>query len=226
MAATILLAAAMLVVFRQQLRKRVEAYGTAPVAAGPMLRAAPAVDGVRITWPAGARAAALSVKDGGQWRQIALDGPALAAHQYLYRASSAEVQVRMDGQTVRVLGLTPRPVTAAVEMAQAAPPADVHTADRAVPAAAEVADRKVPAPFPKALRTIQGSIHVDVQVAVAADGTVESAEVVAPAHSPYFNRLSVAAAQGSRFRRSAGASAVVLRYEYSRDGVAVSQAGQ
>jgi TonB family protein len=112
-----------------------------------------------------------------------------------------------------------------VEVAEeaAAPPPDEQTADRAVATPPEIADRKAPAPLPQALRTVHGTIRVDVGVAVAADGTVQSAELLAPAQSPYFNRLSLAAAQESRFQPSTGGGSLVLRYEYTRAGVEVSQ---
>jgi TonB family protein len=112
-----------------------------------------------------------------------------------------------------------------VEVAQAiaAPAPSEQTADRAVTTTPEIADGKVPAPLPQALRTVHGTIGVEVRVMVAPDGTVQSSELVKPARSPYFNRLSLEAAQGSRFQPSADGRSVVLRYEYSRAGVQVGQ---
>ena len=239
MAATILLAAALLVVFRPDLEKRLEASSGSRADAGPALRATPLGDSLRIAWPSGARAAALSIRDGDEWHRIDLNQHALAAGQFMYRPSSAEVLVRLDvtggadhpgaTETVRVLGLpehheappAPAPVVEVAEETAAATP-DEQTADRAL-AAPEIAERKLPAPLPKALRTVHGIIRVEVRVAIAADGTVRSAELSTPAQSRYFNRLSLAAAQGSRFRPVAGGSSLLLRYEYTRAGVQVSQ---
>ncbi|MGA2185031.1 MAG: hypothetical protein ABSH47_18590 [Bryobacteraceae bacterium] len=245
MAATIVLAAALLVLFRPDLQKRLEASDASRADAGPALRATPLGDSLRIAWPPGesafrnARAAALSIRDGDEWHRIDLNQHALAAGQVLYRPSSAEVLVRLDvtdgadhgvTETVRLLGLpahreappAPAPVVEVADETAAATP-DEQTADRALAASQEIADRKVPAPLPKALKTVHGIIRVDVRVAIAADGTVQSAELSTPAQSRYFNRLSLAAAQGSRFRPSTGGGSQVLRYEYTRAGVQVSQ---
>jgi hypothetical protein len=249
MAATIVLAAALLVWFRQDLRERTEGYAAARASAGPALRATTLGDSVRITWPAGARAAALSIKDGDAWHRIELNQQAVAAGQFLYRPTSTEVLVRLvatDGVTesVRLLGLTPHheavpapapPPAPVVEVAQekpAAPPVE-QTADRALAPAEEPAqkrvspekaDRKTPVPLPQALRSIHGAVRVDVRVVIAGNGKVQSAELAKPAESPYFNRLSLAAAQGSRFRDSAGGGSLVLHYEYTREGVRITEA--
>ncbi len=234
MAGTILLAAAILIIFRPGLQKWMGSYASR-TSASPGLQAAAVGDSLQITWPAGLRTAALNIKDGDAWRRIDLDQNALNSGRYLYRPVSSEVLIRMDTETVRVMGLTPHPEAPPVPVAAPAPVVEVaqatpassaqdQAADRvATPAASpEIAERKVPDPFPKALRSIHGTIHVDVQVAVAADGTVQSAEVLTPAKSPYFNRLSLAAAQGSRFKPGADGGSMVLRYEYSRAGVEVS----
>jgi hypothetical protein len=241
MSATIVLAAALLVLFRADLEKRLEAFDAARGDAGQALRVTPLGDSLRITWPAGesafrnARTAALSINDGDEWRRIELSQHALAAGQFLYRPSSTEVLVRLDVtgnahhgviETVRVLGLTPHPVAPpapVVEVAkETAPPPDEGTADRALAPSPEIAVRRTPAPLPQALRTVHGTVRVDVRVAIGADGTVQSAEVLT-AQSPYFNRLSLAAARGSRFRPSTGGGSLVLRYEFTREGVQVSQ---
>jgi hypothetical protein len=243
MAATIVLAAALLVLFQQDLQKRLEASGGSRADAGSALRATPLGDSLRITWPGSesvfrrARAAALSIRDGDEWHRIELNQHALAAGQFLYRPSSSEVLVRLDvtdgadhgvTETVRLLGLPPHPqappAPVAEVAAEAPAPPDQQTADRTLATSPEIAGRKVPAALPKALATVHGIIRVDVRVAVAADGTAQSAELLTPAQSPYFNRLSLAAAQTSRFQPSTGGSSLVLRYEYTRAGVQVSQA--
>ncbi|MGA3023487.1 MAG: hypothetical protein ABSF98_01820 [Bryobacteraceae bacterium] len=248
MAATIVVAAALLVLFRPDLQKRLEAY-TAPRAdASPALRATPQGDSLQIAWPAGgrafrnARAAALSIRDGDEWHRIALNQHALAAGQFLYRPSSSEVLVRLDvtdgadhpgvTETVRLLGLTPQreaptapaPLVEVAEEKAAAPPPEEQTADRAVAMSPQIVDRKMPAPLPQALRTIHGAIRVDVRVAIAANGKVQSAELLTLAQSPYFSGLSLAAAQKSRFHASTGGGSLVLHYEYTREGVQISQA--
>ena len=230
MAATVLIAAAILIVFRPGLQRWSDSSGPR-ASAGPRLRATPSGEGVQIWWPPGTHPSDLSVQDGGVWHRIELNADEVATGRYLYRPSSAEVLIRMDAETVRVMGLAPHPepspppvVEVAKEEPAPVPAPVVQTADRVVASSPEIADRKVPAPFPKALRTVHGSIRIDVQVAIAADGSVQSAEVLTPARSPYFNRLSLAAAQGSRFKPGADGSSIVLRYEYSRAGVEVSQA--
>jgi pyruvate/2-oxoglutarate dehydrogenase complex dihydrolipoamide acyltransferase (E2) component len=235
MSTVIVLAAALLVLFRPHLRKRFEASGASQPAAVPALRATPQGDSLRIAWPAGERAAVLSIQDGGAWHRIELNRQVLAAGQFLYQPASTEVLVRLDvtdgphrgvTETVRLLGLPAHreapPAPAPVEEA-ALPLPDEQSADRAVTAPPEMADRKTPSPLPKALATVHGIIRVDVRVTIAADGTVQSAELMAPAQSRYFNRLSLAAAQESRFLPSTDGGSLVLRYEYTREGVQVSQ---
>jgi hypothetical protein len=136
--------------------------------------------------------------------------------------------VLLNAASVRVLGLAEHreaaPTPPPVVVAKVAPPvASEETADRTMATAPELAERKLPEPQPKALLGIHGTIRVDVRVQVAEDGSVQSAELVAPAQSQYFNQLSLVAAQGSRFQASAAGAALLLRYEYSREGVQVSQ---
>jgi hypothetical protein len=226
MSSTILVAAALLDVYQPGLQKWVAACSTSKAQVRPALEAAPVGDSLRITWPA-RKAAALFVKDGGEWHRIELDRDARADGRFLYRPSSTEVLVHLDetdGATemVHVLGLQPAPP---VEVAQAtpAPRPQEQTADRALPVSPEAAGRTVPVPLPLALRTIRGAIRVDVLVTVATGGAVQSAELLNPSPSSYFNRLSLAAAQTSRFPPSASGDSLVLHYEYAREGVHVSQ---
>lgn len=231
MSAVILLAAALLVVFRPNLQKRLEASFTPQADAGPSLRATPEGNALRIAWPP-SETATLSIKDGDEWHRIELNQQAQATGQFLYRPSSTEVLVRLDkaGATeiVRLIGLPPAPAPI-VEVAQAPPPpppAAEQTADRALVTPPEIAGRKAPPVLPQALRSIRGNVRVDVRVAIAPDGSVQSAELLQRSQSPYFNRLSLTAAQTSRFQPSAAGNSLVLRYEYSRDGVQVTQPAQ
>jgi TonB family protein len=176
-----------------------------------------------MAWPAG-KATALFVKDGGEWEKITLDPNAVATGQIFYRPHSSEVLVRLNetggvSEMVDVLGLPP-----AVEVAQTAPaaPSVEQTADRALPSPV-VAEKPAPAPPPGALRTIDGTIRVDVLVSIAANGTVHSAQMLKPSHSSYFDRLSLAAAQTSRFQPATSSRSLVLHYEYTHKGVSVSQ---
>jgi hypothetical protein len=207
MSAVVVLAAALLVWFRPDLRPR--------EVAGPFLRAAPQGDSLRITWPAG-EAAALSIQQGGGWHGIALSRQALADGQLLYRPSSSDVLVRLDhsgaSETLRLIGLP----------AHASPAGSEPAADRAPAPPPEIPSRKIPVLLPQAVRSIHGNVRVDVQVVIAADGSVRSAVFLKRAESPYFNRLSLAAAQASRFPSMSGHS-LVLRYDYTRAGVEVSQ---
>ncbi|HTP86405.1 MAG TPA: hypothetical protein VMJ34_05640 [Bryobacteraceae bacterium] len=217
MAATVLLAAGILGALRPKLLRRAGSH-PAPV---PALRATPERGSVRISWPA-ETGAELSIEDGGRWRHVELDATARTAGEYLYRPASSEVLVRMGTQSVRVMGLTPAPT----EVASAAP-ADEQSADRAIAPEPTAVERKAPQVLPRALHGIRGTVRVDVQVAVGRDGSVKSAELVMPARSPYFNRLSLEAARGSVYPTSSGGTTETLRYEYSRRGVKVSSpAGQ
>jgi len=223
LAATILVAAVLLVVFRPGLEKWIDLSAARP-SAGTALSAGTVGDAVEIRWQPRSNVSALSIKDGDAWHTIALDHNALAEGRYSYRASSSEVLIRMNGETVRVMGLTPSAPVVEVAHEQAAPEPVEQTADRAVASSPEIAEHRiVPTALPQALRGIRGTVRVDVRVAIGADGSVQSAQVVTRAQSPYFNRLSQAAAQGSRFKPSRTGGSVVLRYEYSRGGVEVSQ---
>jgi hypothetical protein len=218
----ILVAAGALVLLQPSLQHRPDA----PASAGPVLRATPHGSSLQITWPAG-KAGALTIRDGGVWRRVALGKESLAAGQYDYQPMSSEVIARLDvadhtAGMVHVLGVYPEVEIA--ERADAAPPQE-GAADRSLPGRHEIAAHDVVTPdlLPQAQGSIHGVVRVDVRVAIAADGSVNSVVLEKAAQSPYFNRISLAAAQASRFAPANGGT-IVLHYEYRRDdGTRVTQ---
>lgn len=222
MGGVIVVAAGALVLLRPNLQQRPEGHN----AAAPVLRATPRGGSLLITWPAG-KAGALTIRDGGVWRRVALDKERLAAGQYEYRPTSSEVIARLDVADhvtgmVHVLGVSPEVEIA--ERADAAPPQE-GAADRSLPDTHEIAPHEVVTPdlLPEAQGSIHGVVRVDVRVAIAADGSANSVVLEKAAQSPYFNRISLAAAQASRFAPANGGT-IVLHYEYRRDdGARVTQ---
>jgi hypothetical protein len=225
MGGVILVAAAALVLLRPDLQHRPDA----PTLAAPVLRATPHGGSLVITWTA-RNAGALAIRDGGVWRRVALDKESLAAGQYEYRPTSSEVVARLDvadraAGMVHVLGVSP--AVEAAERVDAAPPQE-GAADRSVPGTHDIAAHEAVTPdlLPQAQRSIRGVVRVDVRAVIAADGSVSSAVLEKPAQSPYFNRISLAATQASRFA-PANAGTIVLQYEYKGDsGARVTQSAR
>jgi hypothetical protein len=218
MGGVILVAAGALALLRPDLQRRPEA----PTSAAPVLRATPHGGSLQITWPAG-KAGALTIRDGGVSRRVALDKESLAAGEYEYRPMCSEVIARLDvadhaAGMVHVLGVSPE--GEAAERAGSAPPQE-GAADWSLPGRHEL--QVIPDLLPKAQQSIHVAVRVDVRVAIAADGSVISAVLEKAAQSPYFNRISLAAAQASRFA-PANAGTIVMHYEYTReDGARVTQ---
>jgi len=243
MAATILLCAGLLVLFRQEVVGFIAQLTPHRADGNAALEITPAGDALQIAFPPGARRGVLSIQDGEALHRFNLSAGDLAMGRFQYRAASTNVTVRLDAdgrtESARVLrqpevetataaaASTPAPSAPALPPVLPAPAGqpETGTADRAAtPSAPDQSVRKLPAPFPKALRSIHGILHVDVQVEIAADGSVQSAAVSGPATSPYFRRISLEAAQASRFDPSAGGASRTLQYEYTREGVQVSEA--
>jgi len=222
MGGVILVAAGALVLLQPDLQHRPDA----PTSAAPVLRATPHGGSLQITWPAG-KAGALTIRDGGVWRRVAPDKESLAAGEYEYRPTTFEVIARWDvadqaATMVHVLVVSPEVEMAA--RADAAPPQE-GTADRSLPGRHEIAAHDVVTPdlLPQAQGSIRGVVRVEVRAVIAADGSVSSAVLDQAAQSPYFNRISLAAAQASRFV-PASTGTIVLHYEYRRDnGARVTQ---
>ena len=222
MGGVILVAAGALALLRPDLQHRPDA----PPSAAPVLRATPHGRSLQITWPAG-KAGVLTIRDGGVWRRVALDKESLAAGQYEYRPTSSELIARLDVADhatgmVHVLGVSPEVEIAA--RTDAAPPQE-GAADRLLQGRHNIAAHDVvtPALLRQAQRSILGVVRVDVRAALATDGSVNSAVLGKAAQSPYFNRISLAAARASRFG-PASAGTIILHYEYTRDdGARVTQ---
>jgi hypothetical protein len=236
MAATILLFAALLVVFRQELIGYFSRFAPARAERNATLQVRPAGDSLQIIFPRGARKAVLSIQDGKALHRFHLSGEDLASGRFTYRSASTDLTIRLEaeGRTesarvlrqpeVEVAATQPPPAPPPVVAAPASQPA-VGVADRAatVPPPDQTI-RRVPTPLPQALRSVHGILRVDVQVVIAADGSVQSATLSGPATSVYFRRISLEAAQASRFDPADGGASRTLRYEYTRAGVQVSEA--
>ena len=243
MAATVLLAAGLLVFFRQEVVGFVARWAPGRADRSAALRVTSAGDALQVVFPREMRKGVLSIQDGEALHRFDLSEEDLASGRFTYRPASADVTVRLEAdgrtETARVLRQPEVEVAATATppaIQQASPPVpplvvpaptgspDIGTADRTATAPLpEPSIRKEPTPFPRALRSIHGVLRVDVQVTLAADGSVQSATVSGPATSVYFRRISLEAAQASRFDPAAGASRT-LRYEYSRAGVQMSEA--
>jgi hypothetical protein len=183
---------------------------------------------LQITWPAG-KAGALTIRDGGVWRRVAPDKESLAAGEYEYRPTTFEVIARWDvADQAAGYGARTRLYLRQVEMAaraDAAPPQEGTPRIGLLPGRHEIAAHDVVTPdlLPQAQGSIRGVVRVEVRAVIAADGSVSSAVLDQAAQSPYFNRISLAAAQASRFV-PASTGTIVLHYEYRRDdGARVTQ---
>jgi len=236
MAAAILLFGGLLVVYRQELIGYFSRFAPVRAERNATLQVRPAGDSLQIVFPRGARKGVLFIQDGEVLHRFNLSGEDLASGRFNYRSASPDLTVRLeaDGRTesarvlrqpeVEVAEAQPPPTPPPVVAATANQPA-VGVADRAVTTPVpDLSIRKVPSPFPKALRSVHGILRVDVRVVIAADGSVESATLSGPATSVYFRRISLEAAQASRFDPSDGGTSRTLQYEYTREGVQVSEA--
>jgi len=239
MAATILLFGGVLVVFRQELIGLCMRFAPQRAEANATLQVRPASDSIQIIFPRGARQGVLAIQDGEALHRFSLSQEDLARGWFTYRSASTDLTVRLEAdgrtETARVLRqpetdvaatkpFPSSPAPAPPVMAAAASPPEAGVADRTTtPPVPELSIRKVPEPLPQALRSVHGILRVDVHVVIAADGSVQSATLGGPATSVYFRRISLEAAQASRFDPSADVAARTLRYEYTRGGVQVSE---
>jgi hypothetical protein len=236
MAATILLFAGLLGVFRQELIGYFSRFAPERAEGNATLQVRPAGDSLQIVFPRGARKGVLSIQDGEALHRFKLSDEDLARGRFSYRSASPDLTIRLeaDGRRESARVLRQPEVEAAAAQSPPTPPQfvtaaasqpDTGAADRAATAPAlHLSVRKAPTPFPQALRSIRGTLRVDVQVVIAADGSVQSATLSGPATSVYFRRISLEAAQASRFDPSDGGASRTLRYEYTREGVQVSEA--
>ncbi len=119
------------------------------------------------------------------------------------------------------------------ETTQQASPAQPDSKAAAPQAAAtgvangEVLNRVVPDVPPGARNTIQGKIGVAIRVAVDPMGSVTDAQLVSRGPSAYFARLALESARNWKFKPlqqngRAVQSTWLLRYEFRRDGTAVT----
>ena len=248
MATTILLFGGLLGFFRQELIGFFARFGPERADRNATLEVTAAGDSLQIVFPRGARKGVLSIQDGEGLRRFNLSEGDLAGGRFTYRSGSTDLTIRLetDGGTasarvlrqpeVEVATTKPSPepapslpapappvVEPPVDAAAASQP-EAGAADRAATAPPpDLSIRKVPAPLPKALRSVRGILRVDVQVTIAADGSVQSAELATAANSRYFDRISLQAAQASRFDPTDGGASRTLRYEYTREGVQMSE---
>jgi len=240
MAATILLFGGLLGFFRQELIAFCARFAPERANRNATLQVRPAGDSLQILFPRGAGKGVLSIQDGEALHRYNLSADELASGRFTYRSAAPDLTVRLeaDGRTesARVLrqpevdvAAAKPPLTPPVVGSQVAAPTaiqpDVGAADRTATAPVpELSIRKVPAPLPQALRSVHGVLRVDVQVVIAADGSVQSATLSGPATSVYFRRISLEAAQASRLDPAAAGASRTLRYEYTRQGVQVKEA--
>jgi len=236
MAAVVLACAGLLVASRREVVRLVSLSSLPRTQPSSTLKIAPVGDSLQIEWPAGARSGVLSIQDGDTRRRFVLSDNDLAHGLFNYRCSSPDVLVRLetDGRTESAWVLGQPEVAMAAAKPSPAPPVEnlpaadpeSGTADRAATPAVPVSQPKVnivPEPLPRALRSVRGIIRVDVRVATAPDGSAQSAALATAANSRYFDRLSLQAAQQSRFDASATGASHTLRYQFTRAGVQVSE---
>lgn len=98
-------------------------------------------------------------------------------------------------------------------------PAATSAAKPARPTAASDSDvihKAMPEVSKGARKTIRGTIKIGVRVEVDPSGKVTSAKLASPAESPYFNRLSLQAAQSWQFAAQPTASAWLIHFRFRR----------
>ncbi len=101
------------------------------------------------------------------------------------------------------------------------PQADQASAPTATIINPAIVNQILPDIVPSALKTINGTLRVSVQLTVGEDGKVTGATLVSPGPSKYFAAKSLEAARQWKFK-PALAGAWILEFEYRRDGIHVA----
>jgi TonB family protein len=74
---------------------------------------------------------------------------------------------------------------------------------------------------PSAMKTINGTLRVTVQLAVDANGLVTSATLQSPSSSKYFAAKSLEAARHWKFKPAQSPGSWTLEFQYTRSGIHV-----
>ncbi len=140
------------------------------------------------------------------------DAPAATAD----RASTAANEPSQNPVTEST---TAAPVTIAPTLAATAPP-KARSESAARPAAPTTSiDEVLPEPSRGALNTIRGTIRVAIRVAIDPQGAVSAATAHERGPSRYFERLSLEAARKWTFTPGTEPREMLLRFNFTRDGV-------
>ncbi|MGO9323823.1 MAG: protein kinase domain-containing protein [Terracidiphilus sp.] len=110
-------------------------------------------------------------------------------------------------------------------MPQAAPQPETQT-DQGPAAAATtinpaIVNQILPDIVPSAMKTINGTLRVSVQLTVGADGSVTGASLQSPGPSKYFAGKSLEAARHWKFRPESAPSNWTLEFQYRQSGIHV-----
>jgi TonB family protein len=131
-----------------------------------------------------------------------------------------------DSPAPKISSDAPAPAAAAPAGGTETAPAASERAPLSAAAATgapKVIHRVIPEVSDKARSTIRGTVHINVRVAINADGTVSSADLDSPAVSQYFANLALKAARQWQFAPASGPSAV-LRFDFTNSATTATVA--
>ena len=141
-------------------------------------------------------------------------------------ALSTQERERITPAEKEELAASPKPATPvshSVEAPPATQSAESTRASGSEAAEAGVVHKVMPDVLQSALRTIRGTVRVDIKVSVDESGNVTDATIDSPGPSKYFANAALHAAQQWKFQPSANAaSGWLLRFAFTANGTSAS----